>query len=125
MIFLTVLSFGSFVNKHPPKLREFKSTVKILSKLNSHEYAQVCRSSGFLTNTLAKHSVYECVVNEQFKQCFLDKITKVGYLPCVSRETRDKITNICTALSAYLNTDDQEIYINIVTFIFNKMVHYT
>ena len=94
-----------FCKKHPKMLIECQSTrrtIKILSKLYSHEYNQICFRCGMHTSTLAEHIIYECDVNEQYRHCLWTKLLNiVGLKNYMS-------TQLCTGLCVHLNKDDQD-----------------
>ena len=118
-----------FCKKHPKMLIECQSTIKILSKLYSHQYTQICFRCGIQTNCLAEHIVYDCCVNEQYRQCLWTKLLNlIGfkiYMSLISKNTRIQITQLCTGLCAHLNEDNQDKCIQLVIFYFHKMLRYT
>ena len=98
-------------------LIECQSTIKLLSKLYSHEYNQICFRCGRHTSTLAEHIIYECDVNEQYRQCLWTKLLNIvglkNYMSFIRTDTRVQITQLCTGLSVHLNKDDQELALSV------------
>ena len=118
-----------FCKKHPKMLIECQSTIKILSKLYSHEYNQICFRCGMHTSTLAEHIIYECDVNEQYRHCLWTKLLNIvglkNYMSFIRTDTRVQITQLCTGLCVHLNKDDQDKCIQLVIFYFHKMFQVT
>ena len=110
-------------------LIECQSAIKLLSNLYSHEYTQICFRCGLQTTYLAEHIIYECAVNEQYRQCLWTKLLKlVGfniYMSFISTHTRIQITQLCTGLCTHLNENDQDKCIQLVIFYFHKMFKHT
>ena len=74
------------------------------------------------------HIIYECVVNEQYRQCLWTKLLNLvglnSYMSLINTNTREQITQLCTGLHVHLNEDDQDKCIHLVVFYFHRMFKY-
>ena len=76
-----------------------------------------------------QHIIYECAVNDQYRQCLWTKLLKFVciniYMSFISIHTRIQITQLCTDLCSHLNENDQDKFIQLVIFYFHKMFKHT
>ena len=124
---LTPVPIWLLCKECPSSLVDCKNAVKMLSRLFSHEFTQICNHCDTLFVNYAVHAVFDCVKNEQLRQDLWHNVYSMfghdTYMSLIRLDPKSQIAHLCFGLCQVLKCDTKrELCLKLVVNTFSRML---